>query len=339
MDAGQKIKMPASILLITTLSLLVVGCKAARVPAQITSATAPSAQSEPTVSEIRSKGEDVNFEICGESTSWTRPSESDQDTKWWRSGRYAGLDEKAVKYPWTHGFFVAYGAASLEYDLINLSGLWTLPGDARTKCLEQSDTILKLQTAELWALYHRVKGITRLNTCYVVTVESVDTGVQFVHFSRPKDYLPMTLHFVDENGQEIDTIAEAENWPYPQLTLGAIPAACTPTAPSEPQKSRLRITNNGVVDVRGLTIIFPEDRIEFGDIPAGETSEYRDVPHGVFRYAAYTLQVNGNTIEQPVIDWVGERPMDGLAFTYAIEVDPNRSNWEVVRLTSVTKDE
>jgi hypothetical protein len=217
MGAGQKKRMLASILLITTLSLLVVGCKAARVPAQITSATAPSAQSEPTISEIKARGEEVNFEICGESTSWTRPSESDQDTKWWRSGRYAGLDEQAVKYPWTHGFFVTYGSASLEYDLINLSGLWTLPGDARTKCLEQSDTILKLQTAELWALYHRVKGITRLNTCYVVTVESVDTGVQFVHFSRPKDHLPMTLHFVDENGQEIDTIAEAENWPYPQL--------------------------------------------------------------------------------------------------------------------------
>jgi len=186
MGAGQKKRMLASILLITTLSLLVVGCKAARVPAQITSATAPSAQSEPTISEIRSTGEDVNFEICGE--------------------------------------------------------------------------------------------------------------------------------------------AEAENWPYPQFTLGAIPAACTPTAPSEPQNSRLRITNNGVVDVKGLTIIFPEDRIEFGDIPAGETSEYRDVPHGVFRYAAYRLQVSGNTIEQPVIDWVGERPMDGLAFTYAIEVDPDRNN-------------
>ncbi len=214
MGAGQKIRMPASILLIAALSFAA-GCEAARVPAQITSATTPSAQSEPTISEIRSKGEDVNFEICGESTSWTRPSESDQDTKWWRSGRYAGLDEKAVKYPWTHGFFVAYGTASLGYDLINLSGLWTLPGDIRTKCLEQSDTILKLQTAELWALYHRVEGITRLNTYYVVTVESVDTGVQFVHFSRPKDQLPMTLYFVDENGREIDTIAEAENWPYP----------------------------------------------------------------------------------------------------------------------------
>jgi hypothetical protein len=40
---------------------------------------------------------------------------------------------------------------------------------------------------------------------------------------------------------------------------------------------------------------------------------------------------------QPVIDWVGARPMEGRAFTYTIEVDVTRSR--PVRLVSVTRDE
>lgn len=43
-------------------------------------------------------------------------------------------------------------------------------------------------------------------------------------------------------------------------------------------------------------------------------------------------------VSQPVIDWVGETPMEGRAFTDTIEVDPRRARSEIVRLV-VTRDE
>ena len=85
---------------------------------------------------------------------------------------------------------------------------------------------------------------------------------------------------------------------------------------------RLRITNNGSVPINNLVVIFPQDRIEFGNIPAGTTTDYKDVPNGVFSYAAYQFDVDGETITQPVIDWVGESPMSGILFTYTIDFDP-----------------
>jgi len=183
----------------------------------------PSAEArrQPTVAEIMAQGEELSFEICGESTTWQRPAEQEQNAKWWSSGRYAGGNEEVIKYPWIHTFFVAYGHASSEYDIKNLSGLWTLSGDVRAKCFEpeRHDAILKLQTAEVWVLLHRVKSVKRLGTRYVVVVEPMEKGVQFVQFARPTEWVPLTMYLVTEDGKEIDKIVEAESpyWPYPQL--------------------------------------------------------------------------------------------------------------------------
>lgn len=57
------------------------------------------------------------------------------------------------------------------------------------------------------------------------------------------------------------------------------------------------------------------------------------------RGRAYRLEVNGQTVTQPVLDWVGEEPIDGATFTYTIELDPSRPLLQIVRLISVTKDE
>jgi len=176
---------------------------------------------KPTTSGIAAQGEQIPFEICGESSTWTRPTEEEQRAKWWDSGRYAGGDEGVIKYPWTHNFFVAYGNASSEYDIINLSGLWTLEGDVRSQCIEpeRQDAILKLQKAEVWVLLHRVKSIKRVGTDYYIVVEPVEKGVQFVQFPRPEQQVPLALHFVTEDGQEVEKIVETESpyWPYPQL--------------------------------------------------------------------------------------------------------------------------
>jgi hypothetical protein len=131
------------------------------------------------------------------------------------------------------------------------------------------------------------------------------------------------------------------------------PLAATPTqAPQQPTEApadstatpaasgqRLRLINGGDIDILKLAVLFPGVRVAFGDLAAGQTSEYFDIPGGVYGYAAYEYELNGETVTQPVIDWVGEAPMEGTAFTYTIRqtVTEGGRNW--IELVQVTKDE
>jgi hypothetical protein len=112
-----------------------------------------------------------------------------------------------------------------------------------------------------------------------------------------------------------------------------------PTEVTAPFASpRLRIKNAGEVDIHNLTVLFPESRITFGDIPAGSTSDYQPAPKGVYNYAAYEYSVNGETVMQPVIDWVGELPRPGLSYTYVLSLDPNRKNAPMIELVEIQAD-
>jgi hypothetical protein len=122
------------------------------------------------------------------------------------------------------------------------------------------------------------------------------------------------------------------------LIVGMALVACTPPA-VQTQTPRLRITNSGVQPIENLIVWFPEDQIEFGDIPAGATTESKDVPNGVYRYAAYRLEVEGQMITQPVIDWVGEEPLLADRFTYTLDFDPSRPQMQMVQLLEVTQGE
>jgi hypothetical protein len=126
------------------------------------------------------------------------------------------------------------------------------------------------------------------------------------------------------------------HWATVLLSLAAALALAACAAPQ--LNPRLRITNSGTVPIENLTVIFPDERIPFGDIAAGATTDYADVPKGVYNYAAYELEVNGQLVTQPVIDWVGEEPIEGSEFTYTIDFDPSRPALQVVQLLNVTKD-
>ncbi|MEW5938529.1 MAG: hypothetical protein AB1750_02600, partial [Chloroflexota bacterium] len=105
------------------------------------------------------------------------------------------------------------------------------------------------------------------------------------------------------------------------ILFGVILAGCSS---QEKQTSRLRIVNSGSFNIKNLVVRFPEDQIEFGDVPAGATTEYVDVPNGVYRYAAYQLEVDGEIVTQPVVDFIGEEPMSGTLFTYTLDFDTSR---------------
>jgi curli biogenesis system outer membrane secretion channel CsgG len=131
--------------------------------------------------------------------------------------------------------------------------------------------------------------------------------------------------------------------------LLTIISACTTqtnTTTAMPELQQLRITNSSNADIVELVVLFPvptwdseANRVEFGNISAGQTSEYQNVPSGVYRYAAYEYTLNGHVVRQPVIDWVGESPMAGKIFTYQIALDLKKVEGDQITLVAVLVDE
>jgi hypothetical protein len=116
----------------------------------------------------------------------------------------------------------------------------------------------------------------------------------------------------------------------PMITSKPLPAE-TSTASS----ARLRIKNSGNDDIENLVVLFPDERIEFGSVPAGATTEYQPTPGGVYNYAAYEYTHLGQTVTQPVIDWVGETPQDKGNFTYVLSYQPDEPNMMRIILEGV----
>ena len=111
---------------------------------------------------------------------------------------------------------------------------------------------------------------------------------------------------------------------------------CGTTAPSS-NGDGLRIRNVASVPIESLVVQFPDEAIEFGTVAPGATSDYRGTSKGVYPYSAFRARVNGATIAQPVIDWLGAEPMDGDAFTYVIDVI-RVSDRPVINIVTTTKD-
>ena len=110
-------------------------------------------------------------------------------------------------------------------------------------------------------------------------------------------------------------------------------------------RQQLRVMNSGRQAIRGLVVLFPglraespATRVEFGDVPAGVTTEYESAPSGVYGYAAYEYTVDGAVVSQAVVDWVGESPLDGAKFTYRVELDPNGTPGRQIELKGVVVD-
>ncbi len=110
------------------------------------------------------------------------------------------------------------------------------------------------------------------------------------------------------------------------ITLGLI--GCTVPAI---RPAQLRLENDSAVALDRVVVIFPHERIIFGPLPPGTTSAFQPVPRGVYGYAAYEVRVNGQTIAQPVEDWVGEQPLAGTHFTYVLTVDLEQPQWQQIR--------
>jgi len=106
---------------------------------------------------------------------------------------------------------------------------------------------------------------------------------------------------------------------------------CGQVATVQPDAPQLRITNASEFVLDRVVVIFPQEQITFEAVAPGATTAYQPVAKGVYNYAAYEMTFDGGTIKQDVIDWVGEVPMAGNAFTYVLSVDPQRPDWQIVQ--------
>jgi hypothetical protein len=92
-----------------------------------------------------------------------------------------------------------------------------------------------------------------------------------------------------------------------------------------PTHVRLRITKTSATPLDQLIVLFPNEQIDFGPVAAGATTEYQPVQGGVYRYAAYRITFDNQTVTQGVSDGLGEKPLVGNVFTYVLSVDLQQS--------------
>jgi hypothetical protein len=86
--------------------------------------------------------------------------------------------------------------------------------------------------------------------------------------------------------------------------------------------SRLRVSNVGSTPIRQLVVGGCGSEMSFRDNGPGETSAYREVPHGVFRAVAFRYEWDGPSVTQPITDCVGDTPLPGGDYTYRIRFEP-----------------
>ena len=143
--------------------------------------------------------ESIPFEVCAESTTWTRPS-AEVQAKIWKDARY-GNDARTA-YDWTHDCLVSDPeSASIPYHMENISGLWTArtnPGECHSADKPHRSGF---EWIEVWVLLHRVVQITHDNNTYTITVEPTGRGFQSVLFRRLNP--SVVLRFVTPDGKEL----------------------------------------------------------------------------------------------------------------------------------------
>ena len=120
---------------------------------------------------------------------------------------------------------------------------------------------------------------------------------------------------------------------------GLVMLLCLGTAcsnPAAPTASSLKVVNTGPTDIRGLVVYFPQSTVDFGDVRAGGETALQPVTGGVYSYAAFAFKLDGKLIQQPVIDWTGEKPLEGFKFAYDVALVSGRDGSPIIQIKSVS---
>lgn len=103
---------------------------------------------------------------------------------------------------------------------------------------------------------------------------------------------------------------------------GIVPSVSEPSSAA----SRIRVVNDSANELRDLHLLFPQEEVAIGDVAPGSASGYVEVPQGVYNYSAFRFLRGGESVVQPVIDFVGETPLPVDDYTYLLGVDEDRGD-------------
>lgn len=81
----------------------------------------------------------------------------------------------------------------------------------------------------------------------------------------------------------------------------------------------IRIANNSSFAFQRVDVVFPEDEVSYGAVPAHGATSYHSV-ETAYRYAYIEVQVDGEELIIQPIDYVGETPLEPGRYTYALNV-------------------
>ena len=100
--------------------------------------------------------------------------------------------------------------------------------------------------------------------------------------------------------------------------LIALPGCDNPLLPGGGDV-RIRIANLTSFPFERVDVVFPENDVSYGAIPAHGLSDYRDVATA-YRYAYIEVQIAGEELRIQPIDYVGENALGAGKYTYALAV-------------------
>jgi hypothetical protein len=106
------------------------------------------------------------------------------------------------------------------------------------------------------------------------------------------------------------------------LLLGLAAGGCTSVQESAAGGVEVRMANRSDRDFEQVDVTFTSDKVSYGSVAKGATSEYRSTPKA-YRYALVVVTAGGETFRFQPIDFVGETPLTQGRYTYALNIDPN----------------
>jgi hypothetical protein len=97
------------------------------------------------------------------------------------------------------------------------------------------------------------------------------------------------------------------------------------TEDNSPEGVLIRVENGSAVDFKDILISSGSIPIEFGDISAGQRSDYKEF-ESAYRYGFVSLLVNGKELRIQPYDYVGETPLSKGYYTYKLNLDTTDPN-------------
>jgi len=163
------------------------------------------------LSVITTEGQPVEYQICQEDKTWSRPSRSVQEREVWEKRPFKDKGEQYLSH-WfeqpaeiynTADIFVQSFPGSLQLDELGadwyyLLGLWTkvgfsLKGSGCEYGRQELEDLLARREIEVWLLDYQAEKVWHRQDHFLVTVK-VERGYQIIRF--PGNEGPLTVHIM-----------------------------------------------------------------------------------------------------------------------------------------------